>query len=148
MAMVFKALKDENDREVNLLRHRHLLATMNAPWLDDNLVADTQKQAIASLEDVLSYYMPWEYHKKTSEERERQEANRLRGAWQHTFGDLNDPEVQKKVAAVRAALLARVAENQAPESPLSHQGVFNRETADHIGALKAMSQQNDRSSVN
>lgn len=145
VSILFKALIAENDREISKAIYHHKLSLLNAPWLDESAVDELQKQVMERLEDIMAYYRPWDFLKDVKEKREQKEVRQLRDSWQKTFGSLDDPEVQAKMAAVRAALLKRAEENRPPDSPLGGQGVFNRHTASSFTALQALNRKNNGS---
>lgn len=142
MSILLKALMAENDREISKAVYHHKLAILNAPWLDESAIDEMQKQVVDRLEDILAYYRPWDFLKDVQEKREREEVDHLRNSWQKTFGSLDDPAVQEKLAAVRTALLKRSTDNKPPDSPLVNQGVFNKYTANQFSSLKSLGRSN------
>ncbi len=149
LRLLLKALEAENDREISMMRYQHRAMLLTTPWLDPAAISDTQDAALRDLDAVVGYYRPWEFDKKTREEKEVADTTKLRNTWQRTFGSLDDPKVQDRLAKTRAALLKRAEDNQVPDSPLTGQGVFNRETASHLGALQTLNRNtNGRSPVN
>lgn len=67
-------------------------------------IATLQKKLMAASDDLLASLMPWRFSPEQQQEQEKAAAAELKQRWESHFGDMADPETQKRIQATVAAL--------------------------------------------
>lgn len=138
LRLLLQEVAADDNRTVLRAVHSHMTAGFSIDRITADSLNKLQQESGHILDDLLSEYQPWFYSAKSREEREREEFRELESAWNSRFGDLNDPETQKKLEAVRDALLADPPD---PEMMSPSDGIFNKDTAERVTGTKALQSQ-------
>ena len=144
--LLLREVAAEDRREILTLVHRHVLAALSVDRISPESLTALQKECTNALDDLLSAYQPWKYSARTRKDREKEEAKALSAAWQQRFGSLDDPVVQERLKATRAALLQASVDSRPPNTPYAQSGIFNRETAEFLTNISNLERLNPNKS--
>lgn len=137
--LLLQGVSAEADKELFQLIHQRALGEFGIDRITEESLDSAQDRATDAMDTLLSLYRPWQFNRKTKEEKEKEEFGGLRKSWQKTFGSLDDPEVQETIARMRRAMLAREPGDIDPTAPMRDDGgIFNRDTADMLTNMQAI----------